>query len=123
MKFFWIVIFGAITIVNGQYRTCPNECTCTLDQRGRIQTICNKGEMTHIPVDQMNEKSEVLIIRGPNNYLTVGPVFQNKVNNLEIIRITDSNVPSVGRHSFWGLEKLRILGKLANQRLDYRIVK
>lgn len=48
--------------------------------------------------------------------MSVGPVFQNKnIFKLEIIRITDSNVPSVGTYSFWGLDKLRILGKISSK--------
>lgn len=96
-------------LVTGHWE-CPKECVCNLDEKGRIQTICNRGGMASIPVLEMDPKTEVLIIRGPRNDLTIGPIFL-RLKNIEIIRITDSNLPSVGTYSFWGVDKLRILGK------------
>lgn len=110
-----MLLFAVVTTICGQ-RICPEQCACPLDPKGLIQVICNKGGMTLIPVDQMDPNTEVLIIRGPRNHMSVGPVFQNKnIFKLEIIRITDSNVPSVGTYSFWGLDKLRILGKISSK--------
>lgn len=105
----YLVVLSIIALVSG-YRECPKECECNLDERGRIQTICNRGGMISIPVLEMDSKTEVLIIRGPRNDLTIGPIFL-PLKSLEIIRITDSNLPSVGTYSFWGVDKLRILGK------------
>lgn len=93
------------------YRECPAQCTCNLDTRGRIQTICNRGGMTSIPILEMDTSTEVLVIRGPRNNLVIGPIFL-PLKRLEILRITDSNLPSVGTYSFWGVERLRILGKI-----------
>lgn len=93
------------------YLECPTKCTCNLDVRGRIQTICNRGGMTSIPILEMDTSTEALIIRGPRNDLTIGPMFL-PLKRLEILRITDSNLPSVGTYSFWGVERLRILGKI-----------
>ncbi|XP_031624844.1 insulin-like growth factor-binding protein complex acid labile subunit isoform X2 [Contarinia nasturtii] len=98
-----IVGFG---FVSG--RQCPSQCTCNLDERGFIQTICNRGGMSSIPILEMDQETEILIIRGPRNDLTIGPLFR-PLKRLEILRITDSNVPSVGTYSFWGVERLRIL--------------
>lgn len=92
------------------YRECPLQCTCNLDERGRIQTVCNRGGMQSIPTADMDPNTEVLIIRGPRNDLVIGPIFR-QLQRLEILRITDSNLPSVGTYSFWGVERLRILGK------------
>lgn len=92
------------------YRECPLDCTCNLDEKGRIQTVCNHGGMTSIPIKEMDPNTEVLIIRGPRNDLMIGPIFR-ELQRLEILRITDSNVPSVGTYSFWGVERLRVLGK------------
>lgn len=100
-----------ITALVSGYRECPKDCVCNLDERGRIQTICNRGGMSSIPVNDMDPKVEVLIIRGPRNDLTIGPMFI-PLKQLEILRITDSNVPSVGTYSFWGVERLRILGNI-----------
>lgn len=108
MKIIYWLIVSVASLVCG-YRECPKECTCNLDERGRIQTICNRGGMISIPVLEMDPKTEVLIIRGPRNDLQIGPIFL-PLKNIEIIRITDSNLPSVGTYSFWGVDKLRILG-------------
>lgn len=104
-----LFLLATIAFVSG-YRICPNECTCNLDESGRFRIICNRGGMVSIPIANMDPNTEVLLIRGPRNDLTIGPIFR-KMGRLEIIRITDSNLPSVGTYSFWGLEKLRILGK------------
>ncbi|XP_055295035.1 insulin-like growth factor-binding protein complex acid labile subunit [Sitodiplosis mosellana] len=90
------------------YKECPKECLCSLDERGRIQTICNRGGMSSLPIAEMDTNTEVLIIRGPRNDLTIGPIFLS-LKKLEILRITDSNLPSVGTYSFWGTDRLRIL--------------
>lgn len=99
------------------YRECPAQCTCNLDTRGRIQTICNRGGMISIPIIEMDPNTEVLIIRGPRNNLVIGPIFL-PLKRLEILRITDSYLPSVGTYSFWGVERLRILGKI-NRFIQY----
>lgn len=91
--------------------TCPPECVCSLDQKGREQNICNRGGWNGIPISAFNPDVEVLIIRGPGNHITIGPIF-SPFRKLEELRITDSNVPSVGMKTFWGVTKLRILGKV-----------
>lgn len=110
MNLYWIILLVLVTGTSA-HRKCPRECTCNLDDIGRIQTICNQGGMSQIPAYDLDAETEVLIIRGPGNHLTIGPVFQSlNIIKLEIVRITDSNVPSIGSKSFWGLKKLRILG-------------
>lgn len=91
-------------------QTCPEECSCGLDIKGRIQTICIKGGMKTIPIKSLDPNVEVLIIRGPRNFLTLSPAFV-PFTKLEVLRITESNVPSIGTHSFWGVQSLRILGE------------
>lgn len=103
-----LLVLSLIAIVQC-YRECPSQCVCNLDDHGRIQTICNQGGMINIPILEMDPTVEVLIIRGPRNDLTIGPIFLS-LTKLEILRITDSNLPSVGTYSFWGVEHLRILG-------------
>lgn len=109
MDFTWFLLVSLATIVFG-YRECPDVCMCSLDDRGRIQTVCSKGDMTLIPIDSMDRNVEVLIVRGHRNHISIGPIFR-QLQHLEILRITDSNVPSVGTHSFWGVPSLRVLGK------------
>ena len=106
-----LLLLSLAAFVSGYARVCPSKCTCDeLDERGRIQTICNKGGMSSIPIVEMDTDTEVLIIRGPGNDLTIGPIFL-PLQKLEILRITNSNLPSVGTYSFWGTDRLRILGK------------
>lgn len=67
--------------------------------------------MQSIPIDALDRNVEVIIISGSNNHLHLGPIFTG-FKKLEILRITDSNVPAIGMHSFWGIQSLRILGLL-----------
>lgn len=106
-----LIILLLIPMCISGYRKCPWDCTCNLDEKGRYQTVCNHGGMTSIPIIEMDPNTEVLIIRGPRNDLVIGPIFR-PLNRLEIVRITDSNLPSVGTYSFWGVERLHVLGKL-----------
>lgn len=106
----YLMLLTLVTMVNS-YQVCPSDCTCNLDIGGRYQTVCNRGGMISIPIHEMDTNCEVLIIRGPRNDLQIGPIFL-PLKNLEIIRITDSNLPSIGTYSFWGVDHLRILGKV-----------
>jgi len=104
---------------------CPRDCTCSLDIRGRRQVTCSRGGMTDpIPTHLMDHQVEVLLISAPPDYpndLTVGPIFQ-KFNRLEELHIVRSNLPAIGRHSFWGvpsLQKLNLTQNNISQVLDY----
>lgn len=109
MTFIILLMLSTVALVCG-FGECPTECVCNLDYKGRYQTICNRGGMSSIPILEMDPNTEVLIIRGPRNDLTIGPMF-SQMKFLEVIRVTDSNVPSVGIYSFWGADRLQILGK------------
>lgn len=87
---------------------CPKECTCDLDQTGRYYTACLRGNMDHIPINDIDKKMEIIIIQNPKNKLTIGHLF-SEFRKLEILRITDANVPAIGEHSFWGVPSLRTL--------------
>lgn len=65
--------------------------------------------MQAIPIAGLDRNVEVIIISGPNNHLHLGPIFTG-FKKLEVLRITDSNVPAIGLHSFWGIQSLRVLG-------------
>lgn len=69
------------------------------------------GGMKAIPTDKLDRYMNIIEIFGPKNNLAIGPIFTH-LTELEVLRIVDSNVPAVGRHSFWGLQKLRVLGEL-----------
>lgn len=110
MIFIQLFVIAILTIVTTSYtQNCPDGCVCQLDIKGNIENICTNSGWNSIPIDKFNDDVEILIIRGPNNYLTIGPIF-NDFKKLEILRITDSNIPSVGTYSFWGVPTLRILG-------------
>lgn len=76
----------------------------------RILTSCSF--LTEI----LNLQVEVLKITAPPdalNALTIGPIFQ-PFTQLEELHITRSNVPAVGKHSFWGVPSLKILNLSQN---------
>ncbi|XP_039447306.1 insulin-like growth factor-binding protein complex acid labile subunit [Culex pipiens pallens] len=101
----------AVRIGSGQsslLKRCPAACTCDLDQRGLYQTTCTKVEWRAIPVHDFEKEVEVIVIKGSKNSLNIGPIFQT-FSKLEMLRITNANVPAIGMNSFWGLVRLRTL--------------
>lgn len=104
---------------------CPPECECELDIRGRRLVTCSRGGMqVPIPITQMDAMLEVLKISAPDrnqNILTIGPIFQ-QFTRLEEVHIIKSNIPAIGKHSFWGVPNLKILNLTQNnisQVLEY----
>ncbi|KAG4065098.1 hypothetical protein HA402_007495, partial [Bradysia odoriphaga] len=95
------------------FGNCPVECSCGLDDRGRLQTICNKGNMRKFPERQIDANVEVIRITGRGNTFTIGSLFSS-FTKLEILQITDSNVPAIGQHSFWGVQSLRMIDLARN---------
>jgi len=69
--------------------------------------------MKQIPVKEFDDEIKVIVIRKPKHTLSVGPIFQ-VLKKLEVLRIIEANVASIGMHSFWGVPSLRILGKENN---------
>ncbi|CAH1390933.1 unnamed protein product [Nezara viridula] len=96
---------------------CPFDCRCGLDSRGRRSVFCAAGSMFGpVPVNQMESNIQVIRITAPENQencLTMGPIFQ-RFHRLEEVHITHSNVPSIGKHSFWGVPNLRLLNLTSN---------
>ncbi|EDW39743.1 GL14642 [Drosophila persimilis] len=90
-------------------RKCPAECQCSMDDLDRYQAICTKGGLNSLlSASELDVDVKVIIIRGPWNSITIGPALRQFMK-LEILRITDSNMPAIGAESFWGLKYLRIL--------------
>jgi Leucine-rich repeat (LRR) protein len=87
---------------------CPKECSCDLDASGRYYTACVRGNMEQIPINEMDERMEIIVIQNPRHTLTIGHLFTG-FRKLEMLRITDANVPAIGMHSFWGVPTLRTL--------------
>lgn len=117
-----LIFIFLVAIVSCYRRQCPENCACALDTMGRIENICIQNSWTDIPISEFDNNVEVLIIRGPGNHLSVGPIF-GSFKHLEIIRVTDSNVPSVGMNSFWGVPTLRVLGKCNHIEFHFSIEK
>ncbi|XP_037710934.1 insulin-like growth factor-binding protein complex acid labile subunit [Drosophila subpulchrella] len=90
-------------------RKCPIECQCSMDDSDRYQAICTKGGLNSLlSPNELDIDVKVIIIRGPRNSITIGPALRQFMK-LEILTITDSNLPAIGAESFWGLKYLRIL--------------
>uniref|UniRef100_A0A182XNA9 LRRCT domain-containing protein n=1 Tax=Anopheles quadriannulatus TaxID=34691 RepID=A0A182XNA9_ANOQN len=89
-------------------RKCPDDCHCDLDLKGRFRTVCNKVEWINPPLPSFEPDIEVLVISNTRHPINVGPQFQY-FKKLEILRIIDANVPSVGDRSFWGLVRLKTI--------------
>lgn len=88
---------------------CPLSCYCDLDPSGRYYTECNEAkDMDEFEPREFDEKMEVIIVRDPQNTLTIGPLF-SRFKKLETLRITGANVPAIGQRSFWGVLTLRTL--------------
>lgn len=96
------------TITSSSLSRCPKDCTCDLDTSGRYVTACVTGNLKQIPVNELDRKMEIIIIQNPKNTLTIGHLFSD-FKKLEILRITDANVPAIGMHSFWGVPSLKTL--------------
>ncbi|KAH8263170.1 hypothetical protein KR044_005498 [Drosophila immigrans] len=89
-------------------RKCPVECSCSMDESDRYQAICTKGGLSSLSANQLDIDVEVIIVRGPRNSITIGPAMR-QFTLLQVLRITDSNLPAIGAESLWGLKHLRIL--------------
>lgn len=87
---------------------CPQECICDLDPSGRYYTACFNADLKQIPINELDRKMEIIVIQSPKHTLQIGHLFGD-FKKLEILRITDANVPAIGMHSFWGVPSLRTL--------------
>lgn len=113
---------------------CTNDCICNetsnsiriLCDKGKISRTCLKifnnnialnkfvilfkGGLTEIPTNEFDINVDIIEIIGPKNELTIGPIFSS-FKKLEVLRIINSNIPAIGKHSLWGITTLKILGK------------
>lgn len=62
-----------------------------------------------IPAKEIDSNVEVLVISSSKNPLTLSPIFI-PFTKLEVLQINDANIQSIGVHTFWGVQSLRILG-------------
>lgn len=68
------------------------------------------GGLKNIPTQSIDNLIQSITIKGPRNFITLSSIFQT-FNKLEELRIIDSNIPSIGKNTFWGVPSLRIIGK------------
>lgn len=111
MLFKWLLFSLCImpAMFSNTRRKCPIECQCSMDDSDRYQAICTKGGLNSLmSPNELDIDVKVIIIRGPRNSITIGPALRQFMK-LEILTITDSNLPAIGAESFWGLKYLRIL--------------
>lgn len=66
--------------------------------------------LNRFPYENIDPDVQVIIIQESHNTITMGMSLR-KYLKLEVIRITESNVPAIGAESLWGLQYLKILGK------------
>lgn len=83
------------SILSRSFSKCPTMCRCDLDISGRYYTLCENGNMTELPTNQIDEKMEIIIIHNPGHTITIGNIFSS-FRKLEILRIIDSSVPAIG---------------------------
>lgn len=118
-----IIVSSATSSEEGLY-VCPAECTCeaspaSLYGEQALRVLCSRGHMSALPMDALDTSTQILIISPPPdkpNHLTIGPVFTQPVpfSELREIHIVNSNVPSIGQYSFWGLQNLRLINLTHN---------
>ncbi|XP_030383291.1 insulin-like growth factor-binding protein complex acid labile subunit [Scaptodrosophila lebanonensis] len=110
MLFKWLLFCLCImpAMFSTTHRKCPAECTCSMDELNRYQAICTKGGLSSLSPNQLDKDVKVIIIKGPRNTITIGPALRQFMQ-LQVLRITDSNLPAIGAESFWGLKYLRTL--------------
>ncbi|XP_026498175.1 leucine-rich repeat transmembrane neuronal protein 2-like isoform X1 [Vanessa tameamea] len=120
----WICAYIMLMMTcDGADISCPSECTClttfSQEEENSLRVECMRGDMKSIPVDFLDHKAEIVIISAPlgrPNYLTIGPIFTQPTPfvNLRELHIVNSNVPSIGQYSFWGLQNLRLVNLTHN---------
>ena len=112
-----IILSWSLTIEIVGSSTCPEICSCRMDERGRRKVLCERGNMKNpINILDMPENTQILIITAPHhkqNSLSLGPIFKS-LRRLEEIHIKWSAVPNIGAHSFWRLKHLKILNLTHN---------
>jgi len=93
---------------------CEAQTKAQIKQRTRRKTLNEQAEKGQLRITQDSEfptgSLTFCMQRGPRNSITIGPALRQFMK-LEILTITDCNLPAIGAESFWGLKYLRILGE------------
>ncbi|KAJ1530804.1 hypothetical protein ONE63_005653 [Megalurothrips usitatus] len=98
--------------------SCPRDCRCDLDLRGRRYVKCFQGNgKDPMPMPSIGDKVEVFEVAPPPNkpnFYTIGPIFASHKKQLEELHIVHSNIPAIGLYSFYGLKNLQVLNLTHN---------
>ncbi|XP_047040720.1 leucine-rich repeat-containing protein 15-like [Helicoverpa zea] len=126
-RYHWVFLLWSASAMllgcSGAEITCPDECSCrsTFDPEAgvAVRVACTRGHMRAIPVDYIDRDAHIIVIAAPPdkpNDLTIGPIFTQPTPfvNLRELHIVNSNVPSIGQYSFWGLQNLRLINLTHN---------
>lgn len=81
--------------------------------------LLTAGGLRGLPIKTLAPDVGVLIISGQRNHITISPTF-SQLKKLQILRIVDSNVQSLGKYSFWGIQTLRVLGTRGGDYCNYQ---
>ncbi|XP_061703978.1 leucine-rich repeat-containing G-protein coupled receptor 4-like [Cydia pomonella] len=123
---FWMMLWVMVMVVDrssGAESICPEECRChshyDADEGHELRVSCTRGGMRAVPVDFLDRNAQILVISAPQerpNFLTIGPIFTQPTPfaNLRQLHIVNSNVPSIGQYSFWGLQNLQLINLTYN---------
>lgn len=111
MNLNWITIFLIINEVWGLTK-CPTECQCSLDIKNRKQIFCtNRITQTN----SIDKDIQVFIIKiTTHGYLSELKGILQPFKKLESLKILDSNLSSLGKHTFWGLPYLKTIDVARN---------
>lgn len=127
----WYLVLSALQF-SCSMALCPDDCACNTDLKGRLQILCSKYKchtnfkpenrntifllfvsssenLRIIPAKTLDQNVEVLTITDSKSPLTISPIFI-PFTKLQVLQINDANVQSIGMHSFWGVQSLRVLG-------------
>lgn len=83
----------------------PNSSIFFLIDRYRLL-----GGLRKIPAKELDPNVQVLVINNSKNPLTLSPIFIT-FKRLQVLHINDVHIQSIGMHTFWGVQNLRVLGK------------
>lgn len=113
---------GRLQIICSKFCSNPNSqfpfrltSVCAIDYLMLILCLFSLAEgLKTIPVQSLDPNLQVLVISGSKNPLTISPIFI-PFTKLEVLQINDASLQAIGVHSFWGVQSLRVLGKIINQ--------
>ncbi|RWS07838.1 Leucine-rich repeat-containing protein 15-like protein [Dinothrombium tinctorium] len=97
---------------------CPSKCYCDNDVLQRKRVTCIEGGLNAVPVSQMDNQTQIIIVKPASNKaenrISIGRIFTN-LEGLEEITISKSNLPAIGDSSFFHCKRLKLLDLSENR--------